>query len=134
MQGTCPRLYRRKITTYMLSFCTTQYTCPPMGHCDYTVHNGTMTLFARSCAGKPGKTSEYCRVCQDLAKNEKLEGIMQQIKHGIHENAKFAYYGFSGLIELLHRKLKQINFYRFNLIGGSTYCSMLSVSPWVRRS
>jgi hypothetical protein len=41
-----------------------------------------------------------------------LEKIVSQIRNGIHENTKFAYYGFGGLHEILQRKNQRIEFYR----------------------
>jgi hypothetical protein len=79
---------------------------------DYIVKNGTMTLFARSCTGLSEGEMEKCQPCRRLTKNTSLETIFTRIADGIHENAGFAYHGFSGLQELLRRKNRQIEFYR----------------------
>ena len=82
---------------------------------DYTVRNGQMTLFARSCPGllkNDGIDSSSCRMCQRLFKNKMLEGILTRLKEGANENVSFAYHGFRALIEMLHRKNRQIDFYR----------------------
>jgi hypothetical protein len=81
---------------------------------DYMVRNSVMTLFSPSCPGKPQGGFESCFACQQLVKNGNLEGIIERIEQGIHDNSKFAYHGFSGLHEMLHRKNQQIDFYRFH--------------------
>ena len=41
-----------------------------------------------------------------------LEGILTCLKEGANENVSFAYHGFRALIEMLHQKNCQIDFYR----------------------
>lgn len=41
-----------------------------------------------------------------------LEGIIWRMANGVHENANFAYHGISGLTDVLHRKDRQISFYK----------------------
>ena len=79
---------------------------------DYALKNGVMKLFARSCRGLSGGSGVTCQPCRNLAKNETLESILTRIEGGIHENAGFAYHGFSGLQEILRRKNQLIEFYR----------------------
>lgn len=79
---------------------------------DYMIRNSEMTLYARSCTGQPGKRAKSCRPCQHLRENKSLEGILTRLKDGVHENATFGYHGFSGIHEVLHRKNRQIEFYR----------------------
>ncbi|KAF8148808.1 hypothetical protein B0H34DRAFT_679492 [Crassisporium funariophilum] len=80
---------------------------------DYTMRNSTMTLFANCCCGKLEGTLESCHACLSLAKDAILERIKEQIKSGVHQNATFAYHGFSGLHDLLDKKTAQIKFHRF---------------------
>jgi hypothetical protein len=80
---------------------------------DYTVCNGRMSLFARSCFGLVYNNGvDSCRMCQNLLKNKTLDGILTRIAEGANENASFVYHGFHGLVEMLHRKNRQIEFYR----------------------
>jgi hypothetical protein len=78
---------------------------------DYTTHNSVMTLFARSYTGRREELFELCHACRNLAKIESLQGIVNRIQHGAHENAGFAYHGFGGLHDLLYIKNKQIDFH-----------------------
>lgn len=77
---------------------------------DYSLRNGMMTLFARTCSRfKLAKNrAEPCQACQLLKKNKTLEGILTRIEEGTHENASYAYYGFSALSEVLRRRTQQL--------------------------
>ena len=79
---------------------------------DYALKNGVMKLFARSCRGLFEGSGAACQPCRQLVKNETLKNILTRIENGAHENARFAYHGFSGLREILHRKNQLIEFYR----------------------
>ena len=79
---------------------------------DPVLKNGVMKLFTRSCRGSPEGSGTACQPCRQLDKNETLENILRRMKDGTHENAGFAYHGFSGLQEMLHRKNQLIEFYR----------------------
>jgi hypothetical protein len=41
-----------------------------------------------------------------------LQGILTRMENGIHENTGFAYHGFGGLQQMLHRKNQRIKFYK----------------------
>lgn len=79
---------------------------------DYTLKNGMMKLFARSCHGLSEGSGTACQPCRQLIKNETLENILTWIEDGVHENTGFAYHGFSGLQEMLRRKNQAIEFYQ----------------------
>ena len=76
---------------------------------DYALKNGTMKLFTHGCHGSSGGGT--CQPCQQLKKNKALEKILMRMEDGTHENTGFAYHGFSGLQEMLHRKNLLIEFY-----------------------
>ena len=79
---------------------------------DYSVRNGVMILHARSCNGVGPKTrgTQSCRACQDLQKNTHLKGIRTRMDEGVHESTNFAYHSFNGLIKILDRKSKKLEF------------------------
>lgn len=79
---------------------------------DYALKNGAMKLFARGCHGSSEGVGKACQPCQQLKKNSRLENILTRMEKGVHENTGFAYHGFSGLFEMLHRKNSLIEFYR----------------------
>ena len=64
--------------------------------------NGIMKLFARGCHGSSEGEGTACQPCRQLKKNKTLEKILIQMEEGAHENTGFAYFGFSGLQEMLH--------------------------------
>jgi len=43
-------------------------------------------------------------------KNAHLKGIRTRMDEGVHENATFAYHSFNGLIKILDRKSKKLEF------------------------
>jgi len=47
---------------------------------------------------------------QDLQNNTHLKGIRRRMDEGVHENATFAYQSFNGLIKILDRKSKKLEF------------------------
>ena len=75
---------------------------------DYSLQNGVMTLFSLTCVTFVDEGIQSCRNCQYLRGNEILEKILMRINKGIHENAGHAYYGFSALSEVLHRRTQQL--------------------------
>ncbi|KAG6834823.1 hypothetical protein H0H93_007136, partial [Arthromyces matolae] len=79
---------------------------------DYTVKNGIMVLYARSCPSKVRKGHMSCDACQSLAENSVIQGIVQRIESGIHESTPRPFYTLQHAFELLDRKSAQIDFLR----------------------
>jgi hypothetical protein len=75
---------------------------------DYSLRNGVMSLSSRTCLAFIDAGGETCAPCQELRKNETLEKILTRISEGVHENAGYAYYGFSAMSELLRRRTQQL--------------------------
>jgi hypothetical protein len=75
---------------------------------DYSLKNGVMLLFSRTCLAFINAGGETCAPCQELQKNKTLENILTRISEGVHENAGYAYYGFSALSEVLCRRTQQL--------------------------
>ena len=89
---------------------------------DYWLRNGVMTLFSRTCITFVNEGVQSCSKCQLLRGNEMLEKILTRIDEGIHENAGYAYYGFSVLSEVLHRRTQQL---RISELRGITQAKKL---------
>ncbi|KAJ7653861.1 hypothetical protein B0H17DRAFT_957128, partial [Mycena rosella] len=66
--------------------------------------DGTLTLRSTVCKKTSPAGRSSCRACSDLPKQPTLDGILERAKHGVKENASYAYQPISGLIELLRRK------------------------------
>lgn len=71
---------------------------------DHAIVNGVMTLRACVCEGVHPVGSTSCKPCQDLKLNTLLEGIIMRMSQGVHENVKYAYHGFVGMVEILPKK------------------------------
>ena len=92
---------------------------------DYVLKNGVMKLFAHGCHGSSEGVGVACQPCQQLIKNKTLEKILTWMEDGIHENAGFAYHGFSGLQEMLHCKNQLIEFYRLHRLNQAQVRKLL---------
>jgi len=49
-----------------------------------------------------------CKNCEMLTGNSNLQGILQRIEKGVHENTHLAYHSVGGLITLVRRKTGQV--------------------------
>ncbi|PBK59574.1 hypothetical protein ARMSODRAFT_777510 [Armillaria solidipes] len=76
---------------------------------DYSIKNGALILHSRECLRRVQESGLSCRYCRKLQSEEVLEGIMDRMKDGTHENTTFAYLGHRQLTDRLHRKDRQIN-------------------------
>jgi hypothetical protein len=63
-----------------------------------------MWVQAIGCKKLPSHNQESCWPCRELLHNNIIEGIIQRITTGIHENTPLAYQPIGGLIELVRRK------------------------------
>jgi hypothetical protein len=88
-----------------------------------------MTLFSASCTGKA-----TCMYCSDLEDNTRLKGIVNRIKNGIKEGTNLAYYGIDGLIEIVHRKTRQIDTLRLGKlnVARSLASKSATIEDWKR--
>lgn len=75
--------------------------------------DGSLRLVSQSCLGTTTSADiRCCHACQKLSLSTALEGILARIEDGVHENSGFAYYGFSGLHNMLNHKNQWIEFYQ----------------------
>ena len=77
---------------------------------DYSITGGVMVLCAKGCTSKAQCTSasRCCKNCKALTENGKLQGVLRQIKTGVHENTHLMYYSVGGLITILRRKTGEV--------------------------
>lgn len=78
---------------------------------NYACQDGTMVLHASSCA-KTVRGAGACQSCAALGSNKTLIGIKHRLKHGVHENAPFAYHGHGGMVQVARRKTRQNDYQR----------------------
>ncbi|KAF8223879.1 hypothetical protein L208DRAFT_1124317, partial [Tricholoma matsutake] len=75
---------------------------------DYSVISGVMVLHAKGCTSKAQCTSGCCKHCEALTKNGNLQGILQQIETGVHENTHLMYHIIGGLVMIVRRKTGEV--------------------------
>ena len=76
---------------------------------DYAVANGTLVLRAQRCLQRLPRTDKNpCSNCEVLEDNPNLQGVLDRIEEGIHENSRLVYNDVGGLIENIRRKNWQI--------------------------
>ena len=76
----------------------------------------TMTIFLRGCTWKSHVAGGQCRPCQQLPENKNMEGILTQLKEGLHPNALYAYHGIGSLLEVIRQKNSKIKYHRLLVI------------------
>jgi len=69
-----------------------------------------LTLYSHKCQGD--STANSCRECEKLLTNGVVEGIMDRIRGGVHENSPLAYQPIAGLIDIICRKNEQLQVLR----------------------
>ncbi|KAF8066505.1 hypothetical protein FPV67DRAFT_1652976 [Lyophyllum atratum] len=84
---------------------------------DYSVENSIMTLHSRVCEKTTVERGRSCQACRNLSDNRIVEAIVDRMNEGVPDNANFAYHGFSGLVELLHRKTTQNGYLKFRALN-----------------
>ncbi|KAJ7193500.1 hypothetical protein GGX14DRAFT_378862 [Mycena pura] len=90
----------------------------------FTSSHGTVILRSYDCTRSPIAGRPTCDPCATVPREPALAGILDRAEHGIPENAKYAYYSFSGLTELLRRKNQRIQ--ELHLRGLNTARKLLS--------
>jgi len=71
---------------------------------DIHILSHRMWIQAISCKRSPSHDQEACWSCRHLLHNNMVEGILERIVKGVHENTPLAYQPMGGLIELVRRK------------------------------
>ncbi|KAH8978830.1 hypothetical protein EDB92DRAFT_1787231, partial [Lactarius akahatsu] len=60
-----------------------------------------------------------CEDCRALASTPLYVGIMDRIRHGVHENAPLVYHGVGSLIEIARRKTERVQQLRLTKLNAS---------------
>ncbi|TFY53533.1 hypothetical protein EVG20_g10072 [Dentipellis fragilis] len=85
---------------------------------DYELRNGIFVVRSRTCS-RFASTSGMCKPCIALKTNSMLNGIIDRMKNGVHQNAPYAYHGLGGLIEVARRKNNVIDTYRLQRLNNA---------------
>ena len=87
---------------------------------DYSVTKGVMVLRGKGCvANTANPDSSLCNSCELLNKNGNLQGVLQRIKTGIHENTHLTYHSIGGLVTLARRKTGEIKALRLKRLNDA---------------
>lgn len=86
---------------------------------DYAVTNGILVLRSQRYVFNALPGSKCCQNCTTLMKNPQLEGILQHIEMGVHENTPFLYHSIGGLVMLLQRKQGEIKALRLQKLNDT---------------
>ena len=74
---------------------------------DYSVRKGQLSLHARSCENLLTHQKQ-CDGCYLLASDPRLQGILDRMNKGVHENAHLVYHSIGGLVSIVRRKTEEI--------------------------
>ena len=86
---------------------------------DYTVVAGQLTLYARGCQKNLRPNKDRCTHCDGLSHNTTLQGVLDRIEFGVHENTRLVYHGVGGLVKIVRMKTRQINSLRLQNLNDS---------------
>ena len=86
---------------------------------DYAVVAGQLTLRARGCQKNSRIGKDRCTHCDGLSRNTTLQGVLDRIECGVHENTRLAYHGVGGLVKIVRTKNRQINSLRLQKLNDS---------------
>ena len=78
-----------------------------------------MILRAKGCTIKMHGDAGCCKNCKTLAENSNLQGILQRIGKGVHENTPLAYHSIGGLVTLVRRKTRQVKALRLRKLNDA---------------
>ena len=86
---------------------------------DYAVVAGQLTLRAQGCQKNSRIGKDRCTHCDGLSHNMTLQGVLDWIECGVHENTRLAYHGVGGLVKIVRTKNRQINSLRLQKLNDS---------------
>ena len=75
---------------------------------DYRSTNDKFYIQAKLCCRPFVSEGSACQDCHELTSTPFYVGIMDRIRHGVHENSPLMYHGVGGLIEVARRKSEQV--------------------------
>jgi hypothetical protein len=86
---------------------------------DYAVTNGVLVLRSKACVTNLQPNPERCRNCEMLTKNASLQGVLQRMETGVHENTHLAYHSVGGLVTLVRRKQGEVKALRLRKLNDA---------------
>ena len=89
---------------------------------DYAVTGGVLVLRSKHCIGSMGCLTAHnkrCQNCTTLSKTSNLQGVLQRLETGVHENTPLAYHSIGGLVTLVRRKQGEIKALRLRKLNDA---------------
>lgn len=92
---------------------------------DYHSVSNKFFLQSTRCTGWIGITKEThqeceaCRACKDIRSDDDFNAVMDRIQHGVHPNSTLDYQPIGGLMELVRRKMDQIEQMRLTKLNDN---------------
>ncbi|KAH9019584.1 hypothetical protein EDB83DRAFT_121222 [Lactarius deliciosus] len=85
---------------------------------DYLSTEDKFYIQAKICRKPLISKGSACEDCRALASTPLYVGIMDRIRHGVHENAPLVYHGAGGLIDIVRRKTGQVQQLRLTKLNA----------------
>jgi hypothetical protein len=86
---------------------------------DYSIMQGKLVLRARSCQKILIGGSKQCRNCEVLSESSMLQGVLNRIETGVHENSRLSYHGIGGLVKIVRQKTGQVQALRLRKLNDA---------------
>ena len=87
---------------------------------NYSVTKGIMVLRGKGCTmNSADGDSSPCSNCKLLTANGNLQGVLQRINNGVHENTHLKYHSVGGLVTLVRRKTGEIKVLRLKRLNDA---------------
>ena len=86
---------------------------------NYAVVNGTLILRARNCQLVARNGDERCEGCNTLTKHTALQGVLDRMESGVHENSRLVYHGVGGLVKIVRQRTHQVETLRLRKLNDA---------------
>jgi hypothetical protein len=86
---------------------------------DYHSIDDSFYIQAKACQKPRNNAGIPCNNCRALTSTTLYEGIMDRIKHGVHESTPLVYHGVGGLVTAVRRRVDQVQRLRMIKLNDS---------------
>ena len=93
---------------------------------DYYSTGDKFYIQAKKCRKPVINKGSACKDCRGLTSLPLYIGIMDRIRHGVHENTPLVYHGVGGIVEIIRRKTEQIEQLRLTKLSKKRHAEAQS--------
>ena len=93
---------------------------------DYYSTGDKFYIQAKKCRKPVISKGSACKDCRGLTSLPLYIGIMDRIRHGVHENTPLVYHGVGGIVEIIRRKTEQIEQLRLTKLSKKRHAEAQS--------